>query len=102
MGLNEQSKLGCTYYTVYNEKDYAQKEVMTMAVIETNQETKAKLVYQLQSEKGEMRQTSRTFSNLAAGASNDALHAGLSARAGLLDVSGASIVRVDESELVSE
>lgn len=73
-----------------------------MAVIETNQETKAKLVYQLQSEEGEMRQTSRTFSNLAADASNDALHAGLSALAGLLDVSGASIVRVDESELVSE
>lgn len=73
-----------------------------MAVIETNQETKAKLVYQLQSEEGEMRQTSRTFSNLAAGAGNDALHAGLSALAGLLDVSGASIVRVDESELVSE
>lgn len=73
-----------------------------MAVIETNQETKAKLVYQLQSEEGEMRQTSRTFSNLATGASNDALHAGLSALAGLLDVSGASIVRVDESELVSE
>lgn len=73
-----------------------------MAVIETNQETKAKLVYQLQSEEGEMRQTSRTFSNLAANADNDALHAGLSALAGLLDVSGASIVRVDERELISE
>ena len=73
-----------------------------MAVIEANQVTKAKLVFQVQTEEGDMRQTSRTFSNLAAAAGNDALHAGRLAVAGLLDISGASVVRVDERELVSE
>lgn len=73
-----------------------------MAVVETNQVTKAKLVYQVEDDMGEMKQTSKTFSNISASADNDALHAGLSAVAGLLDVSGASVVRVDESELVSE
>lgn len=73
-----------------------------MAIVTVNQETKIKLVYQVQDEEGEMRQTSRTFSNIAQGASNDAIHAGMSAVAGLLDVTGASVVRVDESELVSE
>ena len=65
-----------------------------MAIVTVNQETKIKLVYQVQDEEGELRQTSRTFSNIAQGASNDAIHAGMSA--------GASVVRVDESELVSE
>ncbi len=73
-----------------------------MAIVTVNQETKIKLVYQVQDEEGELRQTSRTFSNIAQGASNDAIHAGMSAVAGLLDVTGASVVRVDESELVSE
>lgn len=73
-----------------------------MAIVETNQVTKAKLVYQVEDDMGEMKQTSKTFSNISASAGNDALHAGLSAVAGLLDVSGASVVRVDESELVSE
>lgn len=73
-----------------------------MAIVETNQVTKAKLVYQVEDDMGELKQTSKTFSNISASADNDALHAGLSALAGLLDVSGASVVRVDESELVSE
>ena len=73
-----------------------------MAIVTVNQETKIKLFYQVQDEEGELRQTSRTFSNIAQGASNDAIHAGMSAVAGLLDVTGASVVRVDESELVSE
>lgn len=73
-----------------------------MAIVTVNQETKIKLVYQVQDEEGELRQTSRTFSNIAQGASNDAIHAGMSAVARLLDVTGASVVRVDESELVSE
>ena len=73
-----------------------------MAIVTVNQETKIKLVYQVQDEEGELRQTSSTFSNIAQGASNDAIHAGMSAVAGLLDVTGASVVRVDESELVSE
>ena len=73
-----------------------------MAIVTVNQETKIKLVYQVQDEEGELRQTSRTFSNIAQGASNDAIHAGMSAVAGLLDVTGASVVRGDESEVVSE
>lgn len=73
-----------------------------MAVIETNQSVKAKLVFQVQGEDGAMRQSSRTFSNLLEGAGNDALYAGLTAVAGMLEDTGAAIVRVDESELVSE
>lgn len=73
-----------------------------MAVVETNQTVKAKLVYQVQDDLGEMRQASKTFSNIAVACSNDAMHAGLLAVSGLLDVQGASVVRVDESELVSE
>lgn len=73
-----------------------------MAIVETNQVTKAKLVYQIEDDQGQLKQTSKTFSNISASADNDALHAGLSAVAGLLDISGASVVRVDESELVSE
>lgn len=73
-----------------------------MAIIATNQVTKAKLVFQIQSEEGELRKSSRTFSNLVAAVGNDALHAGLLAVAGLMDVTGASVMRVDESVLVSE
>ena len=37
-----------------------------MAVVKTNQETKAKIVYQMPGEGSETVQTSRTFSNLVA------------------------------------
>ena len=47
-------------------------------------------------------QTSRTFSNLVANVTDDALHAGMSAVAGLMDGTGHALVRVDEAELVSE
>lgn len=73
-----------------------------MAIVGTNLVTKGKLVYQIEDEQGQMKQTSKTFSNISKSADNDALHAGLSALAGLLDISGASVVRVDEQELVSE
>lgn len=73
-----------------------------MAVIETNQLVKAKLVYQVESDAGEMRKTSRTFSNLAAGVDNDALMAGMNALAGLITDAAAAVVRVDEAELVNE
>lgn len=73
-----------------------------MAIVETNDVHKGKLVYQIEDEQGQMKQTSKTFSNISKSADNDALHAGLSALAGLLDVSGASVVRVIEYELVSE
>lgn len=81
---------------------HRRREGLNMAIVESNQVTKAKLVFQVANAEGEMRQSSRTFSNLSASADNDALHAGLSAVAGLLDISGASVVRVDERELVSE
>ena len=73
-----------------------------MAVIKTNQETKAKIVYQMPDEGDDTVQTSRTFSNLVANVTDDALHAGMSAVAGLMDGTGHSLVRVDEAELVSE
>lgn len=73
-----------------------------MAVNETNKLTKGKLVFKKEGDDGELRQSTRTFSNLTAGAESDALHSGLSAVAGLLDVDGVSVVRVDESTLVEE
>ena len=71
-----------------------------MAVVKTNQETKAKIVYQMPGDGSETVQTSRTFSNLVA--NDDALHAGMSAVAGLMDGTGHALVRVDEATLVSE
>lgn len=73
-----------------------------MAVIETNQEVKAKLVYQVEGTGGVMTKTTRTISNLAAGVDNDALLAGCNALAGLITDATVSVVRVDEAELVNE
>lgn len=73
-----------------------------MAVVTTNQEVKAKIVYQKENEEGEMRQSTKTISNLVAGASNDALYNGMVALAALIDGSGVTLVRVDEGTLVSE
>lgn len=73
-----------------------------MATIETNQEIKAKLVYQVEGTGGEMTKTTRTFSNLAAGVDNDSLYAGMQALAGLVTDAAVSVVRVDEAELVNE
>ena len=73
-----------------------------MAVIETNAQTSVKLVYQVEDAEGEIRNTSKTFSNILDSADNDALYSGVSAVAGLLDDVAAQIIRVDQSELVSE
>lgn len=73
-----------------------------MAVVESNQVTKAKIVYQMEDDLGEMKSVSKTISNLNPGAMNDAIHAGLTAMAGLLDTNSYSIWRVDERELISE
>lgn len=73
-----------------------------MAVVESNQVVKAKLVYQIEDDMGEIRQASKTFSNIKNGCTNDEMYNGLLAVSGLLDVQGASVVRVDERELVSE
>lgn len=73
-----------------------------MAVIETNMEVKAKLVYQAQGEGSEMTKVTRTFSNLAPSVDNDSLMAGMTALATLITDSAAVIVRVDEAELANE
>ena len=56
----------------------------------------------MQGDGAETVQTSRTFSNLVANVTDDALHAGMSAVAGLMDGTGHALVRVDEATLVSE
>lgn len=73
-----------------------------MAVIESNTQLQAKLVYQVEDAGGEIRNTSKTFSNLIQNADNDAIYSGISAVAGLLDDVAASIVKVVQAELVSE
>lgn len=73
-----------------------------MAVVTSDQASKAKLVYQVEDGEGGLRQSSRTFSNLLANVTDEALYTGVSAVAGLLDVSGAQVMRVDESVLVTE
>ena len=73
-----------------------------MAVIETNQEVKAKLVYQTEGTGGEMTKVTRTFSNLAADVDNDSLMAGMTALATLITDAAAVVVRVDEAELANE
>lgn len=73
-----------------------------MAVIETNQLVKAKLVYQVEGDAGELRKTSRTFSNLSASVDNDSLMAGMTALATLITDAAAAVVRVDEAELANE
>lgn len=73
-----------------------------MAVIETNQLVKAKLVYQVEGDAGELRKTSRTFSNLSASVDNDSLMAGMTALATLITDAATAVVRVDEAELANE
>lgn len=73
-----------------------------MAVTEANIVTKGRLSYQKQNEEGELVKKTKTLSNIVPGVGNEALHAGLSAVAGLLDVTGLSVGKVTECNLVSE
>ena len=73
-----------------------------MAVIDSNIVTKGKLIYQKENEEGELVNKTKTFSNIVPGAGNDALYAGLSAVAGLMDITNPSVGKVVESSLVSE
>lgn len=73
-----------------------------MAVTEANIVTKGRIVYQKQNEEGELVKKTKTLSNIVPGAGNDALHAGLSAVVGLMDVTGVSVGKVTECNLVSE
>ena len=73
-----------------------------MAVIESNIVTKGKLMYQKENEEGELVNKTKTLSNILPGAENEALLAGLSAVAGLLDVTGLSVGKVRECTLANE
>lgn len=73
-----------------------------MAVTEANIVTKGKLMYQRQNEEGELVNRTKTFSNVVPGVGNEALHAGLSAVAGLIDGTGVTAGKVTECTLVSE
>lgn len=73
-----------------------------MAVTESNIVTKGKLMYQKQNEEGELVKKTKTLSNIVPGVGNEALHAGLSAVAGLIDGTGLSVGKVTECNLVSE
>ena len=73
-----------------------------MAVIDSNIITTGKLIYQKENEEGELVNTTKPFSNIVPGAGNDAIHAGLSAVAGLMDITNPSVGKVVESTLVSE
>lgn len=73
-----------------------------MAVTEANIVTKGKLIYQKENEEGELVNKTKTFSNVVPGVGNEALHAGLSAVAGLIDGTGITAGKVTECTLVSE
>ena len=73
-----------------------------MAIIVNDQLTKAKLVFQREDSSGTVKQSSRTFSNLVTGLGNEALYAGMTALAGLLDVTVEKIVRLDENTIINE
>lgn len=73
-----------------------------MAVTESNIVTKGKLMYQKENEEGELVNRTKTFSNVVPGVGNEALHAGLSAVAGLIDGTGITAGKVTECTLVSE
>lgn len=73
-----------------------------MAVTEANIVTKGKLIYQKENEEGELVKKTKTLSNIVPGVGNEALHAGLSAVAGLIDGTGVTAGKVTECTLVSE
>lgn len=70
-----------------------------MAVVESNKDSKLKLVTLKAGADGVQRQTTRTFSNLAKNVNNDALMSGAKAIIELLETPPAAIVRVDETTL---
>lgn len=73
-----------------------------MAVTESNIVTKGRIQYQIENDEAEMVKRTKTLSNIVPGVGNEALHAGLSAVAGLMDGTGHSIGKVTECTLVSE
>lgn len=73
-----------------------------MAVVESNKDTKVKLVTLKAGLDGVQRQSTRTLSNLAKNVENDALMQGVKAITGLLETAPTTIVRVDETTLTEQ
>ncbi len=70
-----------------------------MAIVESNKATKVKLVHLKNGDDGVQRQSTRTFSNIVSGASNDKLMEGMKAVISLQTGTPAAIVRVEETTL---
>ena len=73
-----------------------------MAIVESNKDTKVKLVTLKPGDDGVQRQSTRTFSNLANNVDNDSLMSGVKAIGTLLETAPAAIVRVDETTLTEQ
>lgn len=73
-----------------------------MAVVESNKDTKIKLVTLKAGLDGVQRQSTRTLSNLAKNVENDALMQGVKAITELLETAPTAIVRVDETTLTEQ
>ena len=73
-----------------------------MAIVESNKDTKVKLVTLKTGDDGVQRQSTRTFSNLANNVDNDSLMSGVNAIGTLLETAPAAIVRVDETTLTEQ
>lgn len=73
-----------------------------MAVVESNKDTKVKLVTLKAGLDGVQRQSTRTLSNLAKNVENDALMQGVKAITELLETAPTEIVRVDETTLTEQ
>ena len=70
-----------------------------MAVIESEKETKVKLVQMKMGLDGVQRQSTRTFSNIVNGITNDALFNGMNAVVSLLAQAPSAVIRVEEASL---
>lgn len=73
-----------------------------MAIVESNKDTKVKLVTLKAGVDGIQRQTTRTLSNLVNNVGNDALMAGVKSMTALLETAPTAIVRVDETTLTEQ
>ena len=73
-----------------------------MAIVESNKDTKVKLVTLKTGDDGVQRQSTRTFSNLANNVDNDSLMSGVKAIGTLFETAPAAIVRVDETTLTEQ
>ena len=71
-----------------------------MAIVKQNAEVRGKLVFSVVGDDGASRQVSRTFSNLAAGVTDDVLYAGMGAMAPLFASTPSAMMRVDEAALI--